>query len=117
MKNARRGELDGQREGGVDAVAVDDARVPVAEHARGEVDRHNGGVLLVDVLHQREEASLQLVAEAGTEKAVDHQVLRGDVGGIEPRGDLVEVHAGHLGQQPVAGGEALHRELVAAYIK
>ena len=110
-------KLDGQGEGGVDGVAVDDMRIPVAEHARGQVDGHHGGILVVDILHEHLESALQLLAEARAEEAVDDQIARIELGHIEGVGDLEEGDLGVLVEQTVALGGTLRRELVASDVE
>ncbi len=110
-------ELYGECEGGVHGVAVDDMGVPVAEHARGEVDGHYGGLLVVHVLHEHFEAPFQLFAKTGSEQAVDHQIVGMELRHVERFGDFVEEHLGVFGEKPVALCGTVGREFVAADVE
>ena len=103
-------ELEGQRELGLDDVAVVGAHVPLSKQARGHVDRDGIGARVVDVLHQSRVAALERAAQPRAEEAVEHNVVGTQLGRVEGVDHLVEFHVGAV-LQAVLVGRAARRQV------
>ena len=115
QEEGKTGKLHGNREVGVNNVAGKDAGIPVAEHARRNVDGHHRGTRLIDVARHCLIAAVERIAQAGAEKAVDDKMVRrkgGDMGSVDNLGHGNIAHA----QKLVATFAAVAREGIALHV-
>ena len=111
------GELDGEREVGLDDVAGRSLTVPVGEHAAGHVDGYHRGTRFVDVAHQGAETAVERLAQTRAEEAVDDQIIGAQLGSVERVDNLDEIGFGKVAAHHVAEMDTLVLDAVAAYVE